>query len=111
MTRGTHRRSPIRPKPRPVHPRTVTLDIILESRRGTRARDGVIVPYSGCVASRRFRLASLPNDYVWRFVGGRPVVNRWEHMKQLPARTAESDALSGDLNKRDFRHRPLAKRT
>jgi DNA-3-methyladenine glycosylase I len=41
--------------------------------------------------------------YLWRFVGGRPIVNRWEHMKQIPARTAESDALSADLKKRGFR--------
>jgi DNA-3-methyladenine glycosylase I len=41
--------------------------------------------------------------YVWRFVGGRPIVNRWTTLKQLPARTAESDALSADLKKRGFR--------
>lgn len=42
------------------------------------------------------------DKYVWRFVGGRPIVNRWKRMKQLPARTAESDALSQDLKKRGF---------
>ncbi len=41
--------------------------------------------------------------YVWRFVGGRPIVNRWRDIKQLPARTPESDALSADLKKRGFR--------
>jgi DNA-3-methyladenine glycosylase I len=40
--------------------------------------------------------------YVWRFVGGKPIRNRWKHMKQIPARTAESDALSKDLKKRGF---------
>jgi DNA-3-methyladenine glycosylase I len=40
--------------------------------------------------------------YVWRFVGGAPLVNRWRAMKQLPARTPESDALSRDLQKRGF---------
>lgn len=40
--------------------------------------------------------------YVWRFVGGRPIVNRWTDMKQVPARTPESDALSRDLKKRGF---------
>jgi DNA-3-methyladenine glycosylase I len=41
--------------------------------------------------------------YVWRFVGGRQKVNARRSMKQVPARTAESDALSKDLQKRGFR--------
>ena len=41
--------------------------------------------------------------YVWRFVGGRPIVNRWKTLRELPARTPESDALSADLKKRGFR--------
>ncbi len=40
--------------------------------------------------------------YVWRFTGGRPIVNRWKTLKQLPARTAESDAMSDALRKRGF---------
>ncbi len=40
--------------------------------------------------------------YVWRFVDGRPRVNRWQRLGDLPARTPESDALSSDLNKRGF---------
>jgi DNA-3-methyladenine glycosylase I len=41
--------------------------------------------------------------YVWRFVGGKPRVNRWKTIKELPARTAESDAMSKDLLKRGFK--------
>ena len=41
--------------------------------------------------------------YVWRFVGGQPVMNRWKHGSQLPARTAQSDELSKDLRQRGFR--------
>jgi DNA-3-methyladenine glycosylase I len=41
--------------------------------------------------------------YVWGFVGGRPKVNRWVTMKQVPAMTPESDALSKDLKRRGFR--------
>lgn len=41
--------------------------------------------------------------YVWRFVDGKPKVNRWNTMKQVPATTPESDALSKDLKKRGFR--------
>ena len=40
--------------------------------------------------------------YVWRFVGGKPIVNRWDKLKKVPARTAESDAMSKDLAKRGF---------
>src|ERR1700751_769419 len=41
--------------------------------------------------------------YSWRFVGGRPKVNRWRVMKQSPAPSTESDALSKDLKGRVFR--------
>lgn len=41
--------------------------------------------------------------YVWRFVDGRPRVNHRRSLKQLPARTLESDALSKDLKSRGFR--------
>ena len=40
--------------------------------------------------------------YVWQFVGGRPRRNRWRSLTQVPARTAESDALHKDLKKRGF---------
>ncbi len=41
--------------------------------------------------------------YIWRFVGGKPIVNRRTSLKQLPALTGESDALSADLKHRGFR--------
>ena len=41
--------------------------------------------------------------YVWRFVGGKPIVSRPRSLRDVPARTAESDALSKDLKKRGFR--------
>lgn len=41
--------------------------------------------------------------YVWRFVGGAPIVNRRRTLKDLPAKTDESDALSRDLLKRGFK--------
>ncbi len=41
--------------------------------------------------------------YVWRFVGGKPKVNRRKTLKDIPARSEESDALSKDLLKRGFR--------
>jgi len=41
--------------------------------------------------------------YLWSFVGGRPIVNRRRSTREVPARTAESDALSRDLKKRGFK--------
>jgi DNA-3-methyladenine glycosylase I len=43
------------------------------------------------------------DDYLWPFVGGKPIVNRWTDMKQLPATSAESDALSKDMKQRGFK--------
>jgi len=41
--------------------------------------------------------------YIWQFVGGRPRQNRWKAMKEVPASTAESDAMSRDLLQRGFK--------
>jgi DNA-3-methyladenine glycosylase I len=41
--------------------------------------------------------------YVWDFVGGSPRVNRWRSLREVPARTTESDLLSRDLTKRGFK--------
>lgn len=43
------------------------------------------------------------NDYIWSFVGGKPIQNEWGSMKEVPATTPESDALSKDLKKRGFK--------
>jgi len=40
--------------------------------------------------------------YIWQFVAGKARANRWKHMKELPARTPESDAMSKDLKSRGF---------
>lgn len=41
--------------------------------------------------------------YIWTFVGGKPIVNGWRSLKEVPASTAESDAMSKDLKKRGFK--------
>jgi DNA-3-methyladenine glycosylase I len=41
--------------------------------------------------------------YVWRFVGGKTIQNAWKELKDIPARTVESDALSHDLVQRGFK--------
>jgi DNA-3-methyladenine glycosylase I len=43
------------------------------------------------------------DDYVWRFVGGRPRINKWQALKQVPARTVESDAMSKEMIGRGFK--------
>ena len=42
-------------------------------------------------------------DYVWHFVGGEPIVNRWQAQSEVPATSAESDLLSRDLKARGFK--------
>jgi DNA-3-methyladenine glycosylase I len=41
--------------------------------------------------------------YLWSFVGGKPIQNRWRTMAEVPARTTESDAMSRDLVRRGFK--------
>jgi DNA-3-methyladenine glycosylase I len=43
------------------------------------------------------------DDYIWRFVDDAPRINRWKSMKQIPPKTAQSDALSKDLQRRGFK--------
>jgi DNA-3-methyladenine glycosylase I len=43
------------------------------------------------------------SNYVWGFVGGKPLRNRPKHFREVPARTPVSDALSKDLKRRGFR--------
>jgi DNA-3-methyladenine glycosylase I len=42
-------------------------------------------------------------SYIWQFVGGKPLVHQRESIRDIPARTAESDAMSKALKKRGFR--------
>lgn len=43
------------------------------------------------------------NTYIWDFVDGEPIKNKWEDYKSAPATTAISDAISKDLKKRGFK--------
>jgi DNA-3-methyladenine glycosylase I len=43
------------------------------------------------------------SDYIWAFVDGKPVRNRWRTLSEIPARTELSDRISKDLQKRGFR--------
>lgn len=41
--------------------------------------------------------------YIWQFVGGKPKKNAWKNLKDVPATSPESDAMSRDLKKRGFK--------
>lgn len=43
------------------------------------------------------------SDYIWQFVDGKPMVNRWEKQGQVPANTVQSDTMSKDLKSRGFK--------
>lgn len=42
------------------------------------------------------------DTYIWRFTGGKPLINTWEKMSDIPAKTELSDKVSKDLKKRGF---------
>ncbi|GBE07013.1 DNA-3-methyladenine glycosylase 1 [bacterium BMS3Abin11] len=43
------------------------------------------------------------DSYIWQFTDGKAIHNRWQSMSEIPANSAESDAMSKDLKKRGFR--------
>jgi DNA-3-methyladenine glycosylase I len=47
-------------------------------------------------------LGSL-SDYLWTFVDGKPIVNAWRSLDEIPSETAESGAMSKDMKRRGFR--------
>jgi DNA-3-methyladenine glycosylase I len=49
----------------------------------------------------RSEVGSFP-EHLWSFVGGRPIVNRWRSLSEIPAETDRSRAMSKDLKRRGF---------
>ena len=43
------------------------------------------------------------SKYIWQFTGGQPIVNHWQTLKEIPATTPLSDAVSKDLKQRGFK--------
>ena len=83
-----------------------------------RAKKGALLRDTGIIRNRLKIDASVTNAraflavqhafgsfdaYVWEFVGGSPVVNRWKRDSGIPPSTRQSDRLSKDLRKRGFR--------
>ncbi len=42
------------------------------------------------------------DSFIWKFTDGRPILNRWKDIKQIPAKTPESDLMSKELKRRGF---------
>lgn len=42
------------------------------------------------------------DTYIWQFVNGKPIINKWKTLLEIPAKTEISDAMSKDLKKRGF---------
>lgn len=71
------------------------------------------------IVRNRLKIASVPinaqaflaiqeefgsfDEFLWRFVNGAPLQNRWKSIQQIPARTLESDRLSKELKRRGFK--------
>ena len=43
------------------------------------------------------------DKYIWQFLDDSPIQNKWKSLKQIPAKTKKSDAISKDLKKRGFK--------
>ena len=43
------------------------------------------------------------SNYIWSFVGGKPIINHWETQKEVPATSVVSDALAKDMKRRGFK--------
>ena len=79
---------------------------------------GALLQNAGIIRNRAKILAAINNAqkflevqekfdsfdaYIWRFVEGRPIIHRLKSLKDYPATTPESDALSKDLKQRGFK--------
>jgi DNA-3-methyladenine glycosylase I len=67
-----------------------------------RAKIEAAIANAGATLAVQDEVGSL-DAYVWRFVGGEPIQNRWRSLAELPAATPESQAMSKDLKRRGFR--------
>ena len=43
------------------------------------------------------------DHYIWKFIDHQPIINKWEKLSELPAKTGLSDAISADLKQRGFK--------
>ncbi len=43
------------------------------------------------------------SNYIWEFTNGKPIINNWKTLDEIPAKTTLSDTISNDLKKRGFK--------
>jgi DNA-3-methyladenine glycosylase I len=43
------------------------------------------------------------DDYIWQFVDGKPIINAWRSLDEVPAKTTAAEAMSKDLKRRGFK--------
>ena len=80
------------------------LDTLLQDPRIIRNRLKVYAMRANAIAFLKVQQEFGSFDaYIWQFVDGRPIVNSWKTLKEIPASTPVSDAMSGDLKKRGFK--------
>ncbi len=58
---------------------------------------------SAIANARAIRELDSLDELLWSFVGGEPLVNSWKTVEEIPAETAESNAMSEELKRRGFR--------
>src|SRR5262249_11262894 len=68
-----------------------------------RNRLKIVATIENAKALLKLQQETTLDTYLWNFVGGQPKQNRWRTSSQIPARTAESDAMSRALLRRGFK--------
>lgn len=76
---------------------------LLQDSGIVRNRAKIAATIGNARAVLRLQREGTLDAYVWSFVGGRTKLNRFRSLSEIPARTAESQAMSKDLLKRGFR--------
>ena len=80
------------------------LDSMLKDPRIIRNRLKVYAVRANAIAFLKVQKEFGSFDtYIWQFVGGKPIVNSWKTVEEIPASTTESDAMGKDLKKRGFK--------
>ena len=77
------------------------LDALLKNEKIIRNRLKIYAARQNALVFRKIQneFGSFDN-YVWAFVNGKPIINRWQRFEDIPVTTPESDALSKDLKRR-----------
>jgi DNA-3-methyladenine glycosylase I len=67
-----------------------------------RAKIEAAISNAKCLLDVREEFDSF-DAFIWQFVHGKPIINRWSSFREVPAATAESDEMSKALKKRGFK--------